>query len=40
MMMISNPDLCDANAVFYQLIHQANWELVIMWIYDKPIDDA
>ena len=23
----SNPDLCSAGAVFYQLSYQANWEL-------------
>ena len=23
---------------FYQLSYQANWELVIMWVYDNPID--
>ena len=28
-----NPDLCDAGAVLYQLSYQANWELVIMWVY-------
>ena len=33
-----NPDLCDAGAVLYELSFQANWELVIMWVYDKPID--
>ena len=31
-----NPDLCNAGAVLYQLSYQANWELVIMWVYDKP----
>ena len=25
----SNPDLCDAGAVFYQLSYQANWEMQI-----------
>ena len=34
----SNPDLCDAGAVINHLSHQANWELVIMWVYDKPVD--
>ena len=32
----ANPDLCDAKAVLYQLSYQANWELVIVWGYDKP----
>ena len=22
----------------YQLSYQANWELVILWVYNKPID--
>ena len=34
----SNPDLCDAGAVFYQLRYQANWGLVIMRVNDKPVD--
>ena len=34
----SNVDLCDAGAVLYQLSYQANWELVIRWVYDKPVD--
>ena len=34
----SNPDLCDAGAVLYQLSYQANWEQVIMWVDYKPID--
>jgi len=34
-----NPDLCDAGAVLYQL-SQTNWELVIMWVYDKPVDSG
>ena len=33
-----NPALCDASAVPYQLNYQANWGLVIMWLYDKPVD--
>ena len=35
-----NPDLCNAGAVLYQLSYQANWELVIMCVYDKPIDSG
>ena len=34
----SNPDLSDANSVHYQLSYQANWELVIIWVYYKPVD--
>ena len=29
----SHPDLCDSGAVFHQLSYQANWELIVMWIY-------
>ena len=25
--------------MLYQLKNQANWELVIMWVNDKPLDD-
>ena len=24
----------------YQFSYQANWELVIMWMYDKPVDSG
>ena len=34
----SNPDRCDAGPVLYQLNYQANWALVIMWVYRKPVD--
>ena len=33
----SNPDLCEAGAVLYKLSYQANWELGIMWVCDKPV---
>ena len=34
------PDLCDASAaVFYQLSYQASWELVVMCIDYRPVDD-
>jgi len=33
-----NPDVCDAGAVFGRLGYQAHWELVVMWVYYKPID--
>ena len=36
----SNPDLCNASAVLYELGHQANWELVIMWVNNKPVDSG
>ena len=36
----SNPDLCNASAVTYQLSHQANWQLIIMWVNDKPVDSG
>ena len=34
----SNPGLCNARSVLYQLqlSYQANWELVIMWVNEKP----
>lgn len=34
----SNPELCDASAVFYQLSYQAYWEVIVMWVDDKPVD--
>ena len=36
----SNPDLCSAGVVLYQLSYQANWELVIVWVYDEPVDSG
>ena len=36
----ANPDFCDAGAVLHQLRYQANCELVIMWVYDKPVDSG
>ena len=36
----SNPDLCNANAVLYQLSHETNWELVFIWVDNKPINDG
>ena len=37
-----NPDLCDASVSvgLYQLSYQACWELVIIWVYDKPVDSG
>ena len=32
----SKPDLCDAGALLHQLRYQVNWELVVMWVDDKP----
>ena len=29
-----------ASAVLYQLSCQASWELVVMWVNDKPLDDG
>ena len=34
----SNPNLCDAGALLYQLSNQANWEQVVMWVDYKPVD--
>ena len=36
----SNPDFWDAGAVLHQLSHQANWELVIVWVDEKPIESG
>ena len=38
--MDSNPDLCNAGAVLYELSYQANWELVVMCVDFKSIDDG
>ena len=27
-----------SGAVLYQLSYPANWELVILWVHNKPID--
>ena len=35
---IRTHDLCDTGAVLYQLSYQANWELVILWIRNIPVD--
>ena len=32
--------LCDAGAALYQLSYQVNWELFVMWVDDKPVDDG
>ena len=32
-----HPGLCDAGAVLYQLRYQGDWELVTMWLNDKPL---
>ena len=36
----SNADLCDAGVVLYHFSYWANWELVIMWVYDKPVESG
>ena len=28
------------SAMLVQLIYQANWELVVMWVDNKPVDDG
>ena len=33
----SNPDLCDAGVVLYQLSYQANWVQVVEWVDYKPV---
>ena len=36
----SNPDLCNADAVLYQLNYQVKCIMVAMWVDDKPVDDG
>ena len=36
----SIPDLCDTGALLYQLSYKANWELVVMWVNDRPVDSG
>ena len=36
----SNPDPSNVGEVLYQLSYQANWELVIMCVNDKPADSG
>ena len=31
----SNPGLCNACAVLYQLSYQANWELIVIRVHDE-----
>ena len=38
--MDSNPDLCDAGAVLQELSYHTNWELVVMWVDHKPVEDG
>ena len=35
-----NPYLCITGEVLYQLSYQTNWELFVMWVDDKPMDDG
>lgn len=35
-----NHDLRDASAAHYQLSYEANWDLVVMCLDNKPIYDA
>ena len=35
-----NPDLCDAGVLLHEKSYQACWELVIIWVYDKPVDNG
>ena len=36
----TNPNLCDTCAVLYQLSYLANWQLVVLWVDTKPVDDG
>ena len=33
-----NPDFCGARVVLLHLSYQVNWKLVVMWVYDNPLD--
>ena len=35
---IRTHDLFNTGAVLYQLSYQANWELVILWVRNIPVD--
>ena len=35
----SKSDPHNAGAVLYQLSYQANWELIVMWVDYKPLDN-
>ena len=37
-MGLTNLDLYNASALLYHLNYQANWELVVMLVIDKPVD--
>ena len=36
---IRTHDLCDTSTVLYQLSYQANWEPVILWVLNIPVED-
>lgn len=33
----SNPDLCDADVVLFQLSNQAHWKLAILWVHSRYV---
>ena len=33
----SNPGLCDLGALLYYYSYQDNWQVVVMWVDDKPV---
>ena len=33
----TNPDLCDVGEVLHHISCQANWEPVVVWVYDKSV---
>ena len=35
----SNPELSNAGVVLHQLSYQANWELTVIWVDHKAVDD-
>ena len=37
---IQTHDLCNTGAVHYQLSYHANWELVMLWVCNTPVEGA
>ena len=36
----SSNDLCEVGAVLYHLSYQTNWELVVLWVNNKSVDEG
>ena len=35
---IQTHDLCNTDALLYQLSYQANWQLAILWVHSVPVE--